>query len=80
LPIDYADASSGISRESEGQTMGLEVGVPKFFTFKQVAEILNVSKKQVKKLAKEGWLFTTYFEKEKRISEEALLEYIMVVG
>jgi excisionase family DNA binding protein len=80
LPIDYKDASSGIPRESEGQTMGLEVGVPKFFTFKQVAEILNIPKKQVKQLAKEGWLFTTSFEKKKRISEEALLEYIMVVG
>jgi site-specific recombinase XerD len=60
--------------------MGLEVGVPKFFTFKQVAEILNIPKKEVKKLAKTKLLFVTYFSTEKRVSEASLLEYIMAAG
>ena len=59
--------------------MRLERRVPKFFTYKQVAEILNVPVCEVQELIAEGLLTQTKFLTRWRVSETALLEFIRKV-
>lgn len=59
--------------------MRLERRVPKFFTYKQVAEILNIPICEVKELVAEGLLNQTKFITRWRVSETELLEFIRKV-
>jgi len=56
--------------------MRLERRVPKFFTYKQVAEILNVPVCEVKELIAEDLLNQTKFLTKWRASGAELLEFI----
>jgi excisionase family DNA binding protein len=56
--------------------MRLERRVPKFFTYKQVAEILNIPVCEVQELIAEGLLNQTKFLTRWRVSETELLEFI----
>jgi excisionase family DNA binding protein len=59
--------------------MRLERRVLKFFTYKQVAEILNVPACEVKELIAEGLLNQTKFLTRWRTSETELLDFIRKV-
>jgi excisionase family DNA binding protein len=59
--------------------MRLERRVPKFFTYKQVAEILNIPVCEVQELIAEGLLTQTKFLTRWRVSETELLEFIRKV-
>ena len=56
--------------------MKLEKRVPKYFTYQQVAEILNIPICEVRELAAEGKLVPKRFVTRWRFAEETLLEFI----
>ena len=58
----------------------LERRVPRFFTYQQVAEILNVNVCDVKELIAEGHLIETRLLTRWRISQEHLTKFIREVS
>lgn len=56
--------------------MRLERGVPRYFTYSQVAEILNVPQCEVQELIAEGLLKTTRLLTRWRVSQKHLMELI----
>jgi len=59
--------------------MSLLRRVPKFFTYKQTAEILNIEVCDVKELIADGLLIESRLNSKWRISEANLLNFIKVV-
>jgi excisionase family DNA binding protein len=59
--------------------MKIERGVPIFFSPKQVAQILNVSRSQVYVLLKSGELASVRIRGSRRVSEDQLVSYIKIL-